>query len=71
MTAAAEPHLFQDRVRYADTDAGGVVVRLKEGCVEVEDSGIGMDAATLARAFEPFYRGEGEQYSDESTRRCC
>lgn len=22
---AAEPHLFQDRVRYADTDAGGVV----------------------------------------------
>ena len=39
-----------------------MVVRLKEGSVEVEDSGIGMDAATLARAFEPFYRGEGEQY---------
>lgn len=53
-------NLLANAVRF--TDAGGVVVRLREDRVEVEDTGIGMDAATLARAFEPFYRGEGEQY---------
>lgn len=53
-------NLLTNAVRF--TDAGGVVVRLRADAVEVEDSGIGMDAATLARAFEPFYRGQGEQY---------
>lgn len=53
-------NLLTNAVRF--TDAGSVVVRLRADAVEVEDSGIGMDAATLARAFEPFYRGQGEQY---------
>lgn len=53
-------HLLANAVRF--TDAGGIVVRIKADRVEVEDSGIGMGAATLARAFEPFYRGDGEDY---------
>lgn len=47
-------NLLSNAVRY--TDAGRIQVRLLEDRIEVVDSGIGMDAATLASAFKPFYR---------------
>ena len=43
------------------TERGEVRLRLLPDRIEVEDTGIGMDAAALARAFEPFYRADLEQ----------
>ena len=39
------------------TDRGRIVVRLAADRIEVEDTGVGMTAEELQRAFEPFFRG--------------
>lgn len=43
------------------TDEGRVDVHVEQDRVRVRDTGIGMSAETLARAFEPFYRAEPDR----------
>ncbi|MBS0231436.1 MAG: HAMP domain-containing histidine kinase [Proteobacteria bacterium] len=49
--------LLDNAIRY--THDGEVLVRLTADRLQIEDSGVGMDATTLERAIEPFYCGSG------------
>jgi signal transduction histidine kinase len=49
-------HLLRNACTH--TESGRIEIRVEADRVEVEDSGAGMDAATLARAFQPFFRGD-------------
>jgi signal transduction histidine kinase len=52
-------NLLSNAVRF--TDEGSIRVRVASDRLVVEDTGIGMAAAELARAFEPFYRADASQ----------
>ena len=49
-------NLLRNALAY--TESGEVEVGLKEGRLKVSDTGVGMSRQELARAFDPFYRGE-------------
>lgn len=48
-------NLLRNACKY--TDQGSVTVRVLDGEILIEDTGIGMAADELERVFEPFYRG--------------
>lgn len=52
-------NLLRNACKY--TDQGSVIVRVLEGEMVIQDTGIGMSADELRQAFEPFYRGDGGQ----------
>jgi signal transduction histidine kinase len=47
-------NLLGNAARY--TERGEIVVRMSPECIEVRDTGIGMTAEALGKAFDPFYR---------------
>lgn len=49
-------NLLSNAARF--TDNGYIRVHLQEDRIDIVDTGIGMDAEALARAFEPFYRAD-------------
>ena len=40
------------------TEKGRIDVRLESDRIVIQDTGIGMNAETLSRAYDPFYRAE-------------
>ena len=49
-------HLLQNACDF--TERGEILVTVETERIEIRDTGVGMDSATLARVFEPFFRAD-------------